>query len=604
MATTIRSTDLDFETIKSALKTHLVNSGQFTDYNFEASGLSSLLDVLAYNTHYNGLIANFALNEAFLSTAQLRSSVVGLAGSIGYVAGSKVGSSVLVGLTMTGSPTAIEVTMPKGTSFSTTVNGKSYKFRTREVYRAAQSDGYVFKTESGSTNIPLFEGVSKTKVFYAGADVNQDIYVIPDDTLDLNDVTVRVYTGTQSTEYSLYTSINDAQIINADSKIYVLREAPNGYYELSFSDGVNLGLAPQPGNRIEITYNSTVGNIANGATTFTCDNTNIDGTGETVTVTTGGRISSGGLDKEGIEEIRKSAPFLYAAQNRMVTAEDYAALSKRNYSGFIENIKAWGGEDNVPPRYGAVYLSIDFFDNIDAETQTQTKNNITELARNLSVASFEVFFVDPVVTYLEIDTIFDFDQNQTSLTKTGVETAVSNRVATFLSGSLGTFSQAFRRSNLLTEVDTVESSVLSSRANIKMQARLNSGTSTYSNLFTSAQDYTIVYPSSIETPQDNSRSVISTNFTKDGKTVFFRNKLNSTVLELIDLEGNVVNDNIGSYNSNNGTVTLTGFVATSSPDSEIRVSVVPANQSSITPKRNAILEYDAASSTISAISIA
>ena len=169
MATLIKSTDLDFDTIKTRLKDFLKAQSEFADYDFEGSGLSNILDVLAYNTHINGLTANFALNESFLNTAQLRSSVVSHAETLGYVPRSKTSSSANVNLsiTNTASGRSASITLPRGTSFTTSVGGVSYTFRTRESF-AANDDGsgfYQFKTGTGSTSIPIFEGVEKTKTF-------------------------------------------------------------------------------------------------------------------------------------------------------------------------------------------------------------------------------------------------------------------------------------------------------------------------------------------------------------------------------------------------------------------------------------------------------
>lgn len=605
MTTTIKSTALDFTAIKNALKVHLQNSSEFgsSDYNFEASGLSSLLDVLAYNTHYNGLIANYALNESFLSTAQLRSSVVGLAGSIGYVAGSKTASKALVNLRITGGPSDPTLTLPANTTFDTNVDGSSYTFQTLESFTASNdgSNNFDFKTATGSADIPIYEGTIKTKSFIAGPYAEQDIFVIPDATLDLATVIVKVYENSASSSYTTYTNINDATTISSTSTIYIIREAPNGFFELSFGNGSNLGQAPASGEKIEVTYLSTTGPSANQARSFENGTFN---PGSYSVVPTVVSASAGGLQKEGIESIRKNAPFLYAAQNRMVTAEDYAALAQRNFSGYIEDIKSWGGEDNVPPRYGAVYLSIDYFSGVDAATQTFVQNGITDLAADLSVASFDVFYSKPVITYLETETFFQFNPKLTGETESTIKSNVRNAISTYFSASTGTFDKTFRRSNMLTDIDAVDPSVLSSRSNIKMQQRRNTSSTDYDVpiLLGTAKDYSFVFAAAIESAKSDTYTITSTNFVYNGQTCFLRNKLGSTDMQVISLStGKVVTANIGNFVPETGTVNLVGFNISSYLGDYLAIKAIPENQSAITPLRNNILEHDNNLSTVSAV---
>lgn len=605
MATTIKSTALDFTSIKNSLKVHLQNSSEFgtSDYNFEASGLSSLLDVLAYNTHYNGLIANYALNESFLSTAQLRSSVVGLAGSIGYSSGSKVSSKALVNLRITGGPADTTITLPAYTTFSTSIGNSAFTFQTLEAFTATNdgSNNFDFKTSTGSDNIPIYEGTIKTKSFIAGPYSEQDIFVIPDNTLDLNTVIVKVYEYPGSSSYTTYTNINGATSISSTSTIYIIREAPNGYYELSFGNGSNLGQAPASGEKIEVTYLSTAGASGNQARSFQNGTFN---PGSYAVVPTVVSASSGGLEKEGIESIRKNAPFLYAAQNRMVTAEDYAALAQRNFSGYIQDIKSWGGEDNVPPRYGAVYLSIDYFNGVDVSTQQFVQNGITDLAADLSVASFDVFYTKPVITYLETETFFQFNPKLTGETESTIKSNVRSAISTYFTSSTGTFDKTFRRSNMLTTVDAVDPSVLSSRSNIKMQQRRSTSSNDYEQpiLFGTTKDYSFIFAAPIESPKSDSYTITSTNFVYNGQTCFLRNKLGSSDLQIISLStGKVISSNSGNYVPETGVVNITGFNISSYLGSYLAIKAIPENQSAITPLRNNILEHDNNLSTVSTV---
>lgn len=197
MATTIQSSELDFDTLKANLKTYLQAQSEFADYDFEGSGLSNILDVLAYNTHLNGLITNFGLNEAFLNTAQLRSSVVSHAESLGYTPRSYTAASASLNLSINISAASrpTSVTLPRGTQFTSNISGVTYTFRTRELYTANDdgSGSYVFKTSNDSTDIPVYEGTEKTKTFFVGETDDIQVYVIPDSTLDTESLIVRVY---------------------------------------------------------------------------------------------------------------------------------------------------------------------------------------------------------------------------------------------------------------------------------------------------------------------------------------------------------------------------------------------------------------------------
>jgi len=590
MATTIKSTELDFNTIKNNLKLFLAQKPEFADYNFEASGLSNLLDVLAYNTHYNALLANFALNESFLSTAQLRSSLVGLAGSLGYQVGSRKASFAVVNLSVVNNDNPSTMTISSGTKFTTTINNKSYTFQTRDALIAnADGTGVYNFTLNGNRNIPIYEGVTKRKTFIAGPASENDTYVIPVTNLDLDTITVKVYDSVTSNSYDLYVNIINTTTIDEDSRIYVIKESPNGYYELTFGNGVRLGKSPQAGNKIEVSYTTVAGPEANGGRTFVPTST-VDG--KTIVVTTVS-VSSNGSFKEEIESIRKNAPFQWAAQNRMVTAQDYAALIKRNFTNVISDIKAWGGEDNLPPRYGSVFASI-VFDTDDNVVITNTKNDILSLAKDLSVASFALEFVDPVETYLEVSTVFQFNPTLTSLDQSTIEEQVKNTMQSYFDTSVGGFNQSFRRSNMLTDIDDTDDSILSSRADIKMQSRFVPDPT--------APVQTIYYPAAISAPLDDSFIIQSDPFYYNGKACNFKNKLDSTTIQVIEIStGNPLIDNVGSYSATDGTITLVNFTGTIITGDYVRVTAVPANPSVINPLRNNILRYDAQASRARAV---
>lgn len=603
MATTIKSTALDFNSIKNNLKTFLQEKEEFTDYNFEASGLSNLLDVLAYNTHYNALIANFALNESFLSTAQLRSSVVSLSEGIGYIPKTQTSASATVTLSintgnLAGRPATI--TLPAGTTFTSTVDSVVYTFQTKEAI-VATDDGngyYQFETQAGDDNIVIYEGTAKTKSFFVGTDAANTIYIIPDETMDSQSVVVKVYDTATSTTYTTYNNIIDATLIDANSTLYILKESPNGYFELSFGDGSILGRTPTAGNKIVVEYLSAVGGDANQAAIFKASNRVevTDGNDYNLNVTTISN-AAGGAGKETVESIRKNAPFQYASQNRMVTAADYSALVLRNFSSLIKDIKAWGGEDSLDPEFGVVYMSVVFNDNVTQAQIDSTKLQILDLASQLSVISFDLKFDDPVETFIETGIFFQFNPRLTSVNLNVIRAEIDTIVDTYFTNNTGKFERAFRRSNLLTLIDEVSPAVLSTRAEIKMQQR-------FVPLIDNLNSVSLRFPSPLAEPDDKNYIITSSPFKYQGRICNIRNRLNSSTLEVIVIADlSVAIDNVGTFNPTTGVVSIVGLRPEELIGGEdyIKITVTPANQSAVAPVRNDILKHDKVNSFITPV---
>ena len=605
MVTTIRSTDLDFTNIKNSLKTSLQNNPEFKDYNFEGSGLSAMLDVLAYNTHYNALIANMALNESYLTTAQLRSSVVSLAEAIGYMPASKTAPSATVNLSintgnLAGRPTFL--TLPRGTKFTTTVDNVSYTFETIGSVSAEDNGNglYIFKDDRGSENITIKEGTNTTKTFIVSENSPDSVYVIPDKNIDTTTAFVSVYADLSTTTFTTYTDLKEADTIDDQSKVYILRETPNEFYELSFGDGYTLGKAPEAGNKIVVEYLSTKGPDANGADTFTpVAQIPVNSAGGTVnftlSMTTVTKAVSGSLP-ETVGSIRKNAPFSYASQNRMVTAADYATLIKRNFGYLIKDIQAYGGEDAVRKEYGVVFLSIVFKDDVTQETIDKTKGDITALARQLQVITFDVKFQDPDITYLETAVYFQFNPKFTSSSVQEIQDRVEDATTTYFANNTGLFDQSYRRSNLLSLVDDVDPSVLSSRATLKVQKR-------WTPLLGTQEAAVLRYASPIAEPNDESHTITSTAFFSSGKKVTLKNKLDSYKLQLVAIDDNTVFvDNVGEYAPATGIVTLTGLLVDSiiGGNAFIKISAVAANESFSSPGQNQIVVYDEGPSFVQA----
>ena len=600
MATTVQNTQLDFEKIKNGLKTFFQEKNEFADFDFEASGLSNVLDVLAYNTHYNALTANFALNESFLTTAQLRSSVVSHAATLGYVPRSRIASRATVNLNVNLSgllnrPSA--VVLEAGTTFTAPVGENTYTFRTLADVTATDNGVgvYNFLNSDGTRDILIYEGAITRKRFIVGEKGERQLYVIQDNSIDTTTADVRVYDTPSSSNYVNYAPITNAVTVNSNSRYFQISEAPNGFYELNFGDGISFGKAPEAGQMIQVQYLSCLGAEANGAAVFSPTSTvTVNNTQFILQISTVAQSGSGG-GRQSIESIRLNAPIAFAAQQRLVTADDYKAVIQRNYPTVTDSI-AWGGEDNVPADYGKVYLSLVFEDGTTESQKQAIKDAIvTDVASNLSILSIDTAFQDPVTTFLEIILTFNFDPSLTGQTIKATEANVFNTLKDYINTELKQFGGVFRRSELLTQIDDISEAILNSKATVKMQQRFIPD-------LTQSATYNIYFPVEIAAPSPTDHIISSSTFIFNNKVCSIKNALNLTKLQIVDNVGTVEVDNIGSYEALTGTVTITGFLPSSitAGANFLKISCTPANQATIRPLRSYILDIDEGPSFASA----
>ena len=591
-ATVIQSTQLDFENIKSSLKTYFKQKPEFADYDFEAAGLNNFLDVLAYNTHINALTANFAINESFLNTAQLRSSIVSHAESLGYEVRSMTTSKAVVNLSVNLAGVANrppQIQLLKGHTFTSSIDGVSYTFRTLESY-FARDDGtgnYPFKTNEGSEDIPIFEGTEKVKTFLSGENDERQIFVIPDNTIDTSTATVQVFDTATSTRFVTYTPLKEAVQISKDSRVYSIREAPNGNYELNFGDGVSFGKKPDPGNKIVVTYLSTKGAVADNGTSFTSNSDLTVNNVQYPIITTVKTESTGGANKQTIESIRQLAPIAYASQARLVTSLDYKGMVLSNFPE-VTDCNVWSGDQNVPRDYGAVYISLNFANGTDDTVKDRVKANIiTNFTNNLAVVSMETKYADPTDMFLELVVGFNFDPSLTGFSLPATESTVYNFMTNYFTKNLNKFDKIFRRSNMLTELDALDPAILSSRCDVKVQLRITPTVGT-------KRLFELQFPMALKGADDITNIITSTIFEYEGVVALIRNKLSSTRLQIQDIDGNVLLDNVGEYNPSKGTVTITGFTpqALIGGNDYIKISAIPLNESVIRPLRNYVIKLD------------
>jgi hypothetical protein len=607
MATTINSSDLNFDDIKTSLKTYFAQKSEFADYDFEGSGLSNILDVLAYNTHLNGLIANFALNEAFLPTAQLRTSLVNHSLSFGYIPRSKTASTAQLTVTVdlgAGSGKPSSITMPAGTQFTATVDGTQYTFRTLVEHTAypnpLQPNLYTFVDALGDPYIRVFEGELIVKTFIAEITGDRQVYVVPDENLDLSTVGVQVYDNINSDNFTSYFSANATSggnaitSVTADTALYLPLETYNGYWEFNFGVLGITGKNPVNGEVIRITYLRTNGLSANGASSFSPVSTlAVSGFGNRTlnTIVRKGTKSAFGADKESLESIRTNAPLSYLAQNRLVAAGDYRGVIANGVPG-IKSINAWGGEDNIPAKYGKTIISIVYESDVNAiqkaALQTLIKSNLTD---PLSIVGVEAEFVEPTFIYLDLVTNFRYNESLTNLTRNALQGKIQNTVSSYFAANSGKFNATIRKSKLEAQVDAADPSILGSNIDIKMSAKFTPLVNPDSGSFVRT-DYTINFINAIESPLMTVPSITSDRFVVNGVSCTVRNApLHSTTLQAVDRQGNVVISSIGNYEPTTGKVNLVGFLPESiaSGNSYLTITATAADDSVFKPLRNTLI---------------
>ena len=589
----LQVTELDFDQIKTNLKQFLKNQSEFADYDFEGSGMAVLLDLLAYNTHYLGFNANMAANEAFLDSAELRSSVVSLSKMLGYTPSSAVSPKAVINLVLTDA-TGPSVTMPAGTKFTTTVDNDSYTYVTNSDNTITPTDGvYTF------SNIDIYEGTRVTFEYTVDSTNEEQRFVIPNNNVDITTLGVLVQNSISDTTSFTYAKASSQIGVTATSKVYFIQEIEDGKFEIYFGDGVT-GVKPSNGNIVKLTYIVTNKSASNTASTFTLSGT-VGGFGGTVTTVSN---SSGGTDAENIASIKLNAPLQFSAQDRAVTAADYKTLVKQIYPA-ASAIQVWGGEDNAVPAYGRVYISIKAK---DGTTLTSSdKSSIQTQLEDYAVASVRPVITDPETTFITLKTTFKYDSNLTVEDATTLASKVQSTISKYSDDNLNNFVGVFRHSELIGLIDDVDTSILSNITTVNMYQTFKPEITS-----SSSQAYTIAFNNAIYNPHTGHQSstgvVQSTGFQLDSNTdrEYFFNDDGSGNIRLYYLVSGVKtyeNNTWGTVNYTTGEIKIASAIisAVSNVDgatsTKIRVTAKPSSND-VAPVRGQILSIDISNSTV------
>jgi hypothetical protein len=469
MADRLRVTELDFDTIKSNLQTFLNQQSEFTDYDFDGSGLSVLLDVLAYNTHYNAYYLNMVANESFMDTALLRDSVVSHAKSLGYVPYSTRAPIATINfLVDSTTSTSATLTIPSGYSFlSNQIDSKVYNFVVLEDTTVTKANSsYYFE------NLDIYEGQLITYSFTHNQATNpKQIFTLPDNNIDTTTIKVTVSPSSVSTAVTVYNLVTDILDVASTSEVYYLQESKNGQYQIYFGNNI-VGESIPDGGIISVRYLLTDGTSANKANNFVGALTLTDSLNETLTNFTVTPVSaaSGGAERESVDDIKFGAAAQFTTQNRLITTKDYESYLKRNYPS-IDSISVWGGEEESPPVYGKVFVSLKPKENYYI-SETEKQRIIDEIIKPKSIVSVDTIIRDPEYLYLLIENYVEYNKNKTTQTIESLKTSIRNAIILYRDTNLNKFGSTFVLSKLQDSVDGVDLNAISgSETKLYLQKR-------------------------------------------------------------------------------------------------------------------------------------
>ena len=581
-------TELDFDDIKTNLKTFMRNQSEFTDYDFEGSGINALMDLLAYNTHYLSMNLNMAANESFLDTASIRSSVVSHAKTLGYIPNSPRAPIANVDVTLNNIGSLSSATIPAGYVFNTTIDSVSYQFVTIAEHNTAVVDG-IIRFE----NIPIYEGTYVTNRYTVDTQNIEQKFLLNDENADTTTLSVEVFDTASATNSTTFTQATDITQVSATSNVFFLQESADNKFEIYFGDGV-VGKSLSDGNIVRMKYVVTNKTEADGASSFSSSGAISTITDISVLTTAN---ANGGAERESIQSIKFNAPLDFASQGRAVTSNDYKSIVPKVYAN-TKSVQVYGGEDNDIPVYGRVYISI--VPTQGSITASAKEQIVQDLKNEFTITSVTPVIIDP--EYIDIRLSINFQYNSKNTVKTS-ETLISN-VRTVLenynTNTLGNFDSAFRHSFITRLIDNTDEAITSNITTIKLSKN-------FTPTLNSETKYIIPFTNAIYNPHSGHMSdtggiLSSTGFkiSGDDNEMFLNDDGNGNVRLFYLTDGTTTtykDNNVGTINYITGEVVLTNLniVSVSNVDgatsSSIRVIVTP-DSNDVIGVRNQVLRLD------------
>lgn len=563
---------LDFNEIKTNFKTFLSGQSQFKDYNFDGSGLSVLIDLMSYNTHYNALYTNFAINEMFLDSASKRESVVSIAKMLGYVPKSITASQATVNIRVSGiSDGTSQVIIPAYSQFTTAKDGVSYTFLNQDdLIQNYNGSDVIFN------NIHIIEGTLQTQNYVVSTTTT---YTISNINCDTSTIKVYVNQNVSTSAAVKFNLCDDITTVNGNTPIYFLKEIENGLYEVYFGDGV-IGKALDIGNYVTITYLTTSGDNANACSVFKLNLMNVNYSVQTR------QKSFGGMPLEGIESIKFNAPRAYSMQNRAVTEGDYKNLILREYPN-IRSINVWGGEENDPPVYGKVFISIkpETGDYIDASVE---KYIVERIIKPKSVVTTIPQYVKPDYITVELAINVYYNPKVTALGADTLKSKVLATITNYNNTELTKFNDIIRYSKFCAMIDAIDESFQNNITNIiiryELEPKYNTNSAYYCNIGNP------IYSSGVAEYAVNTTGF----YIQSSSDIYYIKDDGNGILVAYYKANNldiIIDNNVGSVDYTKGIINITNLyiVSLASPKFEL---IIKPQSNDVVSMRNQIIKID------------
>jgi hypothetical protein len=586
----LQITDLEFDTIKSNLKSYLSAQTQFVDYDFEGSGMSVLIDMLAYNTHYTGYYANMLGNEMFMDSSSLRDSVVSHAKHLNVIPTSVKTPTAKLNFTFTPTGTPTALTIAKNTQFTSSVDGISYTFVTNTTTSVPRSTTGTYI----ATAVEVKEGKILNKSYTVNSADATQRFIIPNANVDTATLAVTVQNSSSDSTVATYTDGNAVEVttIKGTDKVFFLQEVESQKYEITFGDGA-VGKQLSDGNIVFIEYIVTSGTTANKASAFVASGS-VAGLTSANYVLTLNTAATGGADIQTTESLKFLAPKLYQAQKRATTKDDYKAMLLEQRPD-IESIVVYGGEDADPVQYGKVFIALKPTGSASYSTAVKTsiKNDILKKSNVVTVIPE---LIDPILYYLLIDTTVNYDPITNLTNENTLKTNINTSIQSYLQTNLEKFDQKFRYSKLVQDIDNTNNSIRNNKTTLKYQLRITPATlgltATYTLNFNNALTKSSVVSTSFTASDGNTYSLVD-----DGLGVMKVARTTSGVVDSPAVYFTLPDgtQNQGTIDYTTGKIVLTSFNPSTITDGTtyIKLTVTPSvNNSDITPLREQILTYD------------
>ena len=578
--TYLQVTELDFEDIRSNLKSYLAAQTQFTDYDFEGSNMAVLLDLLAYNTHYNAFYANMIANEMFLDTAQQRDSVVSRAKELGYLTRSARGATANVQITFTGIANTIsQFTLPKNSKFTTTIDDIAYTFVTPEAFTIRNGSNTFTQA------ISITEGEPLTQRFTVNTS-NPVRYVLPNTNVDTRSITVRVQESASNLANTTFTQATNIRTVSSATPVYYLQESADEQYELFFGKG-SLGKPLKNGQIVIVDYRVCNGPVTNGANTFTIDSITIDPAYTSASVSVNS-VARGGVDIEGVESIKFQAPRNFEVQNRAVVNNDYQRIIL-NENTDLQSVTAFGGELADPPVYGKVYIAVKPFG--EQFATAIRKQEIRGTILNRTPLAVDPIIIDADYTYIIPTVTTYYDSLKTSLTTSQIINDIKSAIDSFDSTNLERFGNKLRYSRFVRALDNTNESILNNEVSLKVQKRFVPNVNR-------AEKITLKFNNALR-----ANTLTSTKFTYNNFDAFLDDdgsgNINIYRFNASKQKVNIV-AGAGSVNYTTGLVEIENFLPSAYEGIEIKVTAETVNLD-VTPVREQILIMNSNDATITAV---